>query len=303
MDENQVNAKLLLYGEYSVIFDGDFLAVPIKKFGAQFVCAENLSPDQERSHTSLKKFFAAVSQQAALAKLFDEQKMQTACDSGIFLESTIPPSAGLGSSAAIVAATVKAFGTKDFDTFSLTQLQDIFGRLEDHFHSTSSGVDPLVCFTGLPIAKRSGTIEKCEIAKFLPEQASFFLFDTKTKRSTGTLVADLVHKLQQSAEKEKFEKEYMPLVSACIENVAAGDSDALWDAHKNLSYKQVEIFSPMIPDAVHDVWRTGLDAGTYAMKLAGAGGGGFFLGLTTDRNALQSDQTMKDRITFLTIGK
>ena len=51
---------------------------------------------------------------------------------------------------------------------------------------------------------------------------------------------------------------------------------------KKLSKIVFENFKPMIPNEFHQLWKKGIDSGSYFLKLCGSGGGGYILGFTPD---------------------
>jgi mevalonate kinase len=58
--------------------------------------------------------------------------------------------------------------------------------------------------------------------------------------------------------------------------------DSLLKNFKLLSSFQHEHFSPMIPKLYRELWSEGLTSNAYSLKLCGAGGGGFLMGITDD---------------------
>ena len=48
----------------------------------------------------------------------------------------------------------------------------------------------------------------------------------------------------------------------------------------------------MIPDEFHDLWKKGIDSGSYFLKLCGSGGGGSILGFAP--NIKQAKNDLKD---------
>jgi len=58
--------------------------------------------------------------------------------------------------------------------------------------------------------------------------------------------------------------------------------DLLLKNFKLLSAFQYEHFSPMIPKLYREMWGEGLSSNDYSLKLCGAGGGGFLMGITDD---------------------
>ena len=58
--------------------------------------------------------------------------------------------------------------------------------------------------------------------------------------------------------------------------------DNLYHVFGQLSDFQYRHFTPMIPNLFRDLWERGLSNKNFYLKLCGAGGGGFLLGITRD---------------------
>ena len=63
-------------------------------------------------------------------------------------------------------------------------------------------------------------------------------------------------------------------------------SVAHWPALQALSRLQLMHFPPMIPESVRAVWQACLERENIALKICGAGGGGFVLGFAETRDAV-----------------
>ncbi|MBT7766237.1 MAG: mevalonate kinase, partial [Bdellovibrionales bacterium] len=59
--------------------------------------------------------------------------------------------------------------------------------------------------------------------------------------------------------------------------------------YRRLSSFQLENFTPMIPNLYLDIWQQGLKNNNYYLKLCGAGGGGFLMGIARNRKVLQDN--------------
>jgi mevalonate kinase len=80
-----------------------------------------------------------------------------------------------------------------------------------------------------------------------------------------------------------------PISDLCIEYFLSGETDKLLEKFKELSVFQYEHFSPMIPKLYKEMWEDGIETGDYYLKLCGAGGGGFILGITKDLGKLPEE--------------
>lgn len=296
-------AKILLFGEYSLLYGSGALTMPFQKYGARLVF-----PFRAMSHKQKKAALHSNEQLNAYrdflmndhAKpeadaLLDLDKFAEELAQGIYLHSNIPSGFGLGSSGALVAALYDRYAIEPVSPNAgkeasevLAWLQALFSRLESFFHGSSSGIDPLSIFVRQPLL--IGTNKDLSLAVIPDELASgtggFFLVNTHIPRKTSDLVAIFKEKMTQAAFRKIFMDEYIPCNNACIHTITStpgehADTHALLEKQMQaLSVLQYELFSDMIPEIFRALWQEGLSSGTYAMKLCGAGGGGYLLGHT-----------------------
>ena len=72
----------------------------------------------------------------------------------------------------------------------------------------------------------------------------------------------------------------MKLVNKLIGNALIGNHIEQLHTFKQLSKLQLQFMKPMIIDPIHDAWLNGIESDQYFLKLCGAGGGGYYLGMT-----------------------
>ena len=106
-----------------------------------------------------------------------------------------------------------------------------------------------------------------------------FLLDTQIPRSTGPLVEGFLENCQEESYLRQILEGYNPISNQLIEHYLQNKPDALFAGFKTLSALQWDLFQAMIPEAVRAVWQEGLTEGPFCLKLCGAGGGGFLLGM------------------------
>ena len=98
-------SKVILFGEYSMIFDATALMIPLKRFSAQWQLPLSFNRAASLpSNQSLKRFCQYLSENETLSNLFDLQALKKDLDDGLFLASNVPSGYGLGSSGTLVAA-------------------------------------------------------------------------------------------------------------------------------------------------------------------------------------------------------
>src|SRR5690606_28744578 len=107
----------------------------------------------------------------------DLLKMKEDLDQGIWFDSDIPQGFGLGSSGAVIAAIFEKYG---HPTRSIDGDKDKLARLEDFFHGSSSGLDPLVSHNQKPLLIHN--FNKVEVLEERPNLEGFFLLNTGRPR-------------------------------------------------------------------------------------------------------------------------
>jgi len=193
----------------------------------------------------------------------------------IEIDSKIPVAAGLGSSAAVAAATAKAISALFGVEIEKDEIFKIAYEAEKLVHGTPSGIDPAIAtYGGTIIFQKNMGIKpftvKCEIP--------LVIGDTGLKRSTGELVAKV------RMNKEKYPSIMNPIIEAGGEIVERarkalekGELEVLGElmniTHSLLS--AVGVSHELLDKLVAAARR----AGAYGAKLTGAGGGGCMIAL------------------------
>ena len=275
-------SKVILFGEYSMIFDATALMIPLKRFSAQWQFPQSRNRAASlTSNQSLKRFCQYLSENEELSNLFDLQALRKDLNEGIFLASNVPSSYGLGSSGTLVAAVYDRYAVQKGDDY--LQLKTLFGQMESHFHGSSSGIDPLQCYLGQPFKI---TPEKVEILEngFLNKDIHICLIDTKIKSNTKPLVEHFKAQRENLEFLQHFQSEYVPCVTSCINSMIENDKKLFFRSLKQLSKGQLEFLRPMITDNTLELFTADYDF-NFGIKISGSGGGGYVLGFTDDVNA------------------
>lgn len=261
-------AKLLLFGEYTVTLGSGALAVPYDGLSGKL----EYGTGEEKSE-GLEKLHIHLATDPNLAARFDLKRLEKDISCGLVFNSGIPEGYGLGSSGAVVAAIYDQYALiKETELYALKQT---LAAMESVFHGSGSGLDPLVSYLGRPVmADDDGNLGMVEVS--LPE--GLFLADTGISRSTGPLVA-LFRKMMDEDRIFSDKVNHLKEVNRQAIRASVYGHD-LWNYFNDISTIQLSAFRPMIPAAYLDVWQSGLESGSYALKLCGAGGGGMILGMS-----------------------
>ena len=287
--ERSFYSKILLFGEYSIIKNSKAITIPYPMFGGQL-----LFPDHkfDRSQTfdsnhELKSFALYLSKlenSSKLNDLIDTSAFRFDVEQGLYFNSSIPQGYGLGSSGALCAAVFDRYRQTEQE-ISLDRLRNLFKLMESHFHGSSSGIDPLISYLGVPLLNTSDGIEKLSLSSPVNGNRVVFLINTKRARRTEPLVNLFLEKCKNQDFDNFVENELKQTTNDCVDAFMNGDFDNLYESFSKLSEYQYEHFLPMIPNLFRDMWKKGLDSkedGEFRLKICGAGGGGYLLGITKD---------------------
>lgn len=272
-------SKVILFGEYSMIFDSTALMVPLKQFSAQWRFASHLlAQGSAASNASLQRFADYLSTLDGVKYNFDLQRFNHDLYYNLFLDSNVPSGYGLGSSGTLVAAVYDAYAKQKTD--DLLALKTLFGKMESYFHGSSSGIDPLQCYVGKPF-KISPKEVQILSEDFLQKDIHICLIDTKIKSNTKPLVEHFKRERLNPRFYNRFQKEYTPQVKSCIDTMIKGEKDLFFKSLNLLTKGQLEFLRPMITDNTLELFVTEYDF-HFGVKISGSGGGGYVLGFTDD---------------------
>lgn len=264
-------SKLMLFGEYAVIAGGEGFAIPWDDFVLVWVEESNTPSDY---HPHLMRFAAWLSENGFGAEL-DTEKFALDLQQGLDVASNIPIGYGVGSSGAVVAAVYDRYAFQKIPLTELARLKDMLASMENFFHATSSGLDPLVCYVQQPIHITPDEI----IMLNTPvdwKPLTMHLLDCGNERSTQHLVTQFKSRMQD-ADMQLAMRDYVQYSNACIHALLAGDTDALKKNLHALSQWQFTYFDFAIPQHLREEWQQANTFESCFYKLCGAGGGGFML--------------------------
>ena len=270
-------SKVILFGEYSMIFDATALMIPLKRFSAQWQFPQSRNRTASlTSNQSLKRFCQYLSENEDLSNLLDLQALRRDLNEGLFLASNVPSGYGLGSSGTLVAAVYDRYAIQKTDDY--LQLKALFGKMESHFHGSSSGIDPLQCYLGKPFKITPKGVELLP-DDLLKKDIHICLIDTKIKSNTKPLVNHFKTQRENPDFLNRFQAEYVPCVTSCINSMIEGNKELFFNSLKQLTKGQLEFLRPMITDNTLDMFTADYDF-NFGVKISGSGGGGYVLGFT-----------------------
>lgn len=267
---NSFPAKVLLLGEYTILNGSKALALPYGELSGKWSFDKSETDARFSSRKSLRSFIDKSG-----AKNIDLEKMKSDFLDGLWFDSMIPQGFGLGSSGAVIAAIFERYGKIKHQ---LDEDKRQMASLEDFFHGSSSGLDPLVSHVKKTLLIHS--FAEVEVLQETPNLKGFFLLNTGKPRQTGPLVSLFQEKMKDPQFKQGCADILAKDVNFAIDTVIKNDRSNLFHHLWHISKFQWEFFPEMIPTKQRGLWTRGFETGDYVLKLCGAGGGGFLLGYT-----------------------
>ena len=279
------NGKLILFGEYSMIFGSEALLIPYySAFGEWSSVINRPSARGFESNASIRKFYDYLCDNDGF-RILDLRRFGMELDAGLFFDSNIPLGYGVGSSGSLVAAIYDRY--KLIEINDIPKLKDFLAKMESFFHGSSSGMDPLQCYLGKPFILSQQTTDNGQQLTmldddFISDDIHIFLIDTNIKSPTAPLVEKFKESRKDSSYLDKFDNEYVPLVSKCIKSLIDKKDEVFYEHLSQLSKLQIELLSHTIPEETRNFFLADINKESFQVKLCGAGGGGFLLGFSNN---------------------
>lgn len=267
----QYPAKLLLFGEHSVLRGSQAFAVPFRQFSGHWAYSEDFTKQYDLP--KLLNYLKKLSENGEIA--LDTEGGLRALSKGFYFDSNIPRGYGLGSSGALVAGIFDTFSTDK--SLSINELKIVLGKIESYFHGASSGFDPLISYVQKPVLIKKD--RSMDILDDLKTDAQIFLLDTHQPRKAEALIKLFLEKCEHNTHYNALiENELAPYIDDAIAAFLQNNNSLLFETVHHISLFQYRFFTEMIPLAYKNVWLEGLANDVFKLKLCGAGGGGFILG-------------------------
>jgi mevalonate kinase len=254
--------KLILSGEHAVVYGHRALAAAVS-LGTTVTLHSQAGP------TVIRK--ANFQDERLLPALLT---VLPADGIGVEIESSLPIGCGMGSSAALAVATVRAYAKRMGTEADFSRCYEEAFRMERLFHGTPSGIDHSISALGGLVAYRRQAdgpqIEKITLLRPL------YLVVVDSGRPTQS-TAELVAGVRQRAPTRTLEA-----IGALTERVIAAMQQneevgsLLNENHRLL--QELGVSTPELDRVVQQL----REAGALGAKLAGAGGGGVAFGLLPD---------------------
>jgi mevalonate kinase len=265
-------SKILLFGEYIVRQGSGALAIPYSRFSGQW----DIRPEQSNVILSRIAEFIKEIEIGEFLVDYNYEKFNSDINNDLVFNSNIPIGYGVGSSGALVAAIYSEYFVHE--TKELSDMRLILSKIEDFFHKSSSGIDPLVSYLNKPIVVKGGVDIKI-ITYPIGQMKDYclYLVNSGKIRSTGKFVEIFLNKNSSTDFRNKYTEYQIELTNEIIESYLSNNEDNVFKLFQKISENQYQYMSEMILPELKTIWKKALDSSYVAMKLCGAGGGGYYL--------------------------
>ncbi|TVQ92493.1 MAG: mevalonate kinase [Deltaproteobacteria bacterium] len=247
------HGKLILAGEHAVVYGYPALATAIDR-GVRV----QLDPGPTTCPPALERVIASVLPEGGFT---------------VSVTSTLPAGRGLGSSAALAVALVRAAAAARLEALSPHEEWQRVFSIEEHFHGTPSGIDQAVSARGGLIRYRRGPPP--QITPLPSPDLRFVVLDSGTSGETSVMVRSVAAQHPSNEPTLRAIGELVPRAEAALTDPAKLGPLL---THNHHLLRRLGVSTPALDELV----QLALDAGAYGAKLSGAGGGGVVLALVDE---------------------
>ena len=287
MTTSSAPGKIILFGEHAVVYGRPALAVPVTQVqatatvsadsrGGVWVEAPNINLSSELSQLAPDHPLASV-----INSVFSTLHITRPPACAVYLQSTIPVAAGLGSGAAVSVAILRALSAFLGKPLSDEQVNALAFEAEKAYHGTPSGIDNTVVTYARPVYFVKG-----QAIKTFRVGAPFTIVIGDTGVSAPTKESVQVLRKLHDADASRWEKVFDKvgeIVWDARQAIERGDTAELgrhMDANQAL-LQEMSVSSPEL-DLLMETARK---FGALGAKLSGGGRGGNMIALVLKEKA------------------
>jgi mevalonate kinase len=265
-------SKLLLFGEHTVLYGSEALAIPMWIYNGCW-------SDEIKNYDNYKYMYSYIQWLEENIPDLDHKKIKTDHDSFISVDSNIPIGYGAGSSGMLCAAIFDRYHIgKPMD---MLQTKAYLSNMESYFHGKSSGLDPIVSFYKQNVkVKENGELE---IIRESVLDEFIFVVDTELSRSTSDYVEIFKKQMDDEQYSNRVYAELFPLVQDGIYYYEHEQLNPMVQTMKQIGFFQYKYMKKFIPEHMQFLFENSFDQEVFSLKICGAGGGGFLVGSTNDK--------------------
>jgi mevalonate kinase len=271
MNTASAPAKIIILGEHTALYGKPVLSAALDLRSHVIACRKRgggLSVKAPSGDSPLKRSRRGMEMVRRGVKLVGGGGFD------IRVQTEIPISSGLGSSASIASALMMALSAEAGKKWGLNDIARAAWKCEDAVHAKSSGVDPFTVTFGGVSLYQAGKIRPVK----LKERPGFVIAHSGLTHETGDIVKELEEiRKNDRARFDKFLKDSEKLALQGRDAVEGAD----WEKLGRLMDENHELLKGMGVsckelDEMADIARKN---GAYGAKLSGAGRGGVIIAI------------------------
>ena len=269
---NRFPGKILMFGEYLVLDNHIGLATPL----LSTYCSINEQSTQANrmlDNVSIPELMNNWIDYCTDHRLdfIDLIRWSKDVEHTLSIDSNIPIGYGLGSSGAVTACIYERYA---HETKGQKETMIRLAQMESFFHGKSSGIDPWVSYSKQSWLFQGSELHAVDENKVRSFTDECVLVDSGISRNTKLLV----ERFQVERKQMKGWDEMVELSNALAQSFKPQHENPvnIQESIHQLSRLQRQNMAWLIPDAIQRFWDDVLAMGN-ALKLCGAGGGGYFL--------------------------
>lgn len=278
MDESRSHGKIILMGEHAVVYGYGAIALPLFSHTV-FATAEKSDEDYLISSLYQGKIILTPAQLNHVCEVIKETKKRLEIEEPltITIDSQIPASRGMGSSAAVVSSIIKALYHYKKIYLPQEHLLQLVHIGETIAHGNPSGLDGVIVNSKVPVYfKRGKGISPIESKM----HGYLVIKDTGISASTKQAVMDVAELVKSDERYRDALDQLGKLSEQSVSLIESGNmvqlGQSMTQAQKLLS--QLSVSHPLIDQAADEA----LSAGALGAKLTGGGRGGCVIALCQD---------------------
>jgi mevalonate kinase len=263
-----VPGKVILLGEHAVVYGHPALAIPLDR--GVLVRAE---PARALRLKTVPASGAAAVQEALeeLAAALGRPEVEVSID------SSIPLSAGLGSSAAVAVAMARALAGAANRTLEETELLALAERMEQRFHGRPSGIDHTTCALAVPLRFVRGATGH-DVRRLRVPAMQWVVALSGPRQGTREKVAALG--VAYAQEPERIGAVFASIGALAEKGATALEQGDLPTLGALMNQNQLALAGLGLSTPTIDALCASMSAaGAWGAKLTGAGGGGAVIAL------------------------